>query len=1596
MGTDGAYTLLIEQLNTTGVVSVLDITQASNAADAVNLTANSIDTEIALDISTAALTSGSAIKITGNTATSRITNGLIEATSDVGGGGSLIELNPDFSGSAATGYGIYQSATDTTTAANTDYGLYSTLAASGNLATNTAGTYYGIYGNVAKTGTDTSNTTNTTTLVIGTTGIGSNTASTDDAQNLRNTYGGYFSATGNTNSTSTAYGIYATSTGADTIASGRFSATDTNTSGTSTYGIYNTWASSAVVTATAQTAYGIYNTVTKTGLDTSTAASTFYGTYSAVSDSGATNVASTRTGYGAYFSTSVADAGSNSTSSSYGVYSLAKDADTNYSVFAVSQGSADITGSFADNNLQTGKLLNATSTSTNLTTAKLANVDHTATYVSSQTNSGNLLNLNRALTTNQDTISFLDSGISFINETMYFSNTTGSSSTSRAYAPAGTNRIAILGIGYQTAAGTTQVSSVTWGSTSFSLIGASCKQSNGTGISVEVWYAVLGDSAYDSLLYPFTFTFSNGNSTDNWRAQFSVYTGAAQSAPTGCVNNTGASLTPSVTITNTAGNFATDVAGVEISGNMTAGGSQTKRWGISAIMALASSDQATGGTPTNSWTLSNAGTPAWVDIGFSIPRAAAPTLTLSGATASFTSSCTATAGTCTDSSNVLSLTQSYASASGAVLNISNSGTGASINLATTGSRIDLATGSTGNTFIIRIPTTSTTSSTACATNTSQGLIWQNAAGTRIAHSCADTTAQMESWGGAWNTGATDLAENYSDPTNGLEPGDVVSINKNGPIKAIRKSSAPYDTDLIGIISTQPGYLMTDINEGTGETDLINPKPVALVGRVPTKVSTENGPIEVGDHLTSSSIPGVAMRADPRLGATIGKALEAFNGPGSGTILVFVENNTRPNLQTAFADIDFEAQSFATSSNNTTIDTFGNITTAGNAYVTGQLSVVSGLNVNCQMSSVNCLSVANGAFTVDDLGNVATTGNITTAGQLQGQFLKITGDAQIGGDLTVNGQLSIVNGQLSVASIQSLESSNLEIRLGDSAGVNSLKILDSVNRELLTVNSAGQLSLAADGAYLSIPRGYICIDDDGACDVTGPVNGTIYADAFVTNGTADLAESFPTTDDSIEAGNIVAVDPQNKEHILPSDHPYQPTILGIISTEPGITLNAFETKTTKDGPCIDDKDRPCEEKSSQKLALAGRVPTKVNLENGPIKAGDPITSSSTPGVGMRADRPGRIVGIALESFGGENSQRPNSPTAQQPAESEAIGTIVVFVEPGWYIGTALADNGSLHSSGQANNQQPATNNQLTSLTNPDGTLSDYELQTTNYKLTADQIRQLITDEVARQLDIIPTTGYRLPTTDSIDSPIATDSALLAEATNSARLADETQNTLDELNELLATTNLQLDTLTVTGNSQLAQTQVAGTFSQDGTLVIDYGRQINVLGSTLYLQNDGLAGSPDCHSGLSRIDSEVAGAPQNDTCGILVDIGAGTVTIDREGNLKITGTLTANNVKTKELTIDTSDENAKTIGEAKIASGQSQVTIFTTAIKPDAKIFITPTSSVQGRSLYVAAKSEFEGFTVRIDSGSAQGAITFDWFIVNSDKQVSAGSDAPAAN
>ena len=68
-------------------------------------------------------------------------------------------------------------------------------------------------------------------------------------------------------------------------------------------------------------------------------------------------------------------------------------------------------------------------------------------------------------------------------------------------------------------------------------------------------------------------------------------------------------------------------------------------------------------------------------------------------------------------------------------------------------------------------------------------------------------------------------------------------------------------------------------------------PLAVVGVVPVKASTEGGDIQPGDLLTTSAVPGHAMKANANApqGTVIGKALAALtNDTGVIQMLVILQ------------------------------------------------------------------------------------------------------------------------------------------------------------------------------------------------------------------------------------------------------------------------------------------------------------------------------------------------------------------------------------------------------------------------------------------------------------------------------------------------------------------------------------------------------------------------------------------------------------------------------------------------------------------------------------------------------------------------------------
>ncbi len=129
----------------------------------------------------------------------------------------------------------------------------------------------------------------------------------------------------------------------------------------------------------------------------------------------------------------------------------------------------------------------------------------------------------------------------------------------------------------------------------------------------------------------------------------------------------------------------------------------------------------------------------------------------------------------------------------------------------------------------------------------------------------------------WQTESTyDYAERY-ESSEDLIPGDLVTTDPSG-VNLVKRATSPSEP-LLGIVSTKPGFVTGRHYEGW--------YPIALAGRVPTRVSTINGAIKAGDYIAASDIPGVGIKATGA-GNVIGVALESYDLTEEGLISVFVK------------------------------------------------------------------------------------------------------------------------------------------------------------------------------------------------------------------------------------------------------------------------------------------------------------------------------------------------------------------------------------------------------------------------------------------------------------------------------------------------------------------------------------------------------------------------------------------------------------------------------------------------------------------------------------------------------------------------------------
>jgi hypothetical protein len=155
-----------------------------------------------------------------------------------------------------------------------------------------------------------------------------------------------------------------------------------------------------------------------------------------------------------------------------------------------------------------------------------------------------------------------------------------------------------------------------------------------------------------------------------------------------------------------------------------------------------------------------------------------------------------------------------------------------------------------------------------------------------------------------------------------------------------------------------------------------------------------------------------------------------------------------------------------------------------------------------------------------------------------------------------------------------------------------------------------------GGYLQLRKGdgtaTITLDSDSSGE------GRITTQVLQITGGSDLSEKFDIrpAGGQLEPGMVVCIDPENPSKLVVSQQAYDRTVAGIISgaggVKPGMLMS--QAGSSADG--------------QHPVALTGRVYCYVDAGFGAIRPGDLITTSATPGHGMRATDHARASGAIL--------------------------------------------------------------------------------------------------------------------------------------------------------------------------------------------------------------------------------------------------------------------------------------------------------------------------------------------------------------------------------
>jgi hypothetical protein len=294
-----------------------------------------------------------------------------------------------------------------------------------------------------------------------------------------------------------------------------------------------------------------------------------------------------------------------------------------------------------------------------------------------------------------------------------------------------------------------------------------------------------------------------------------------------------------------------------------------------------------------------------------------------------------------------------------------------------------------------------------------------------------------------------------------------------------------------------------------------------------------------------------------------------------------------------------------------------------SYVTAAIGALSANSISSGTSNVRVVS--SGGNVTTSVGGTADVLIITSTGANIAGYLTATGNIT-GGNLNLTGDIvdtgafrliTSASGNITLAPngsnvlIATTTGADITGTLGVTGNITfGGSLIDTAALEIIT-GSNGNITLSPNGTGVIVANKDIRNGQANGVGNIGTVGGffnTIFAKATSAQY-ADLAEMY-VADANYPAGTVVEFGGTHEITISSASH--STAVAGIISTNPSYLMNS-----TQQGEHV------------LPVALTGRVPCQVQ---GPVRKGDVLVASSTPGVAQRIGmnwQPGCVVGKAME-------------------------------------------------------------------------------------------------------------------------------------------------------------------------------------------------------------------------------------------------------------------------------------------------------------------------------------------------------------------------------